>query len=49
VIEVYAWDSSTGSWQRYAPSGPGYVNSVGFFEPGRVYYLRMSSAATWSY
>jgi hypothetical protein len=49
VIEVYAWDSSAGSWQRYTPSGPGYVNSFTSFEPGRVYYLRMSSAATWSY
>jgi len=49
VIEVYAWDSAAASWQRYTPSGPGYVNSFTSFEPGRVYYLRMSSAATWSY
>ncbi len=49
VIEVYAWDSSTASWSRYAPSGPGYVNSFAFFEPGQVYYLRLASAATWSY
>ena len=49
VVEVDAWDSATASWLRYAPTGPGYVNSFTSFEPGRVYYLRMSAAASWSY
>lgn len=46
---VYAWDGVNGHWDRWAPGAPGYANTIATLEPGRVYYVEVTSGGVWSY
>ena len=39
VTIIYAYDGETGSWRRYGPGLPDYVNSLRMLEPGTAYWL----------
>lgn len=39
IVVVYAWDPATGSWQRYAPGLPSFVNNLAKMEHGRAYWF----------
>jgi uncharacterized protein YkwD len=39
VAVVYRWDDDTGTWQRYAPGSPPYVNSLLRVVQGEAYWV----------
>lgn len=49
VQAVYEWDAANGAWEKYAPDGPGYVNSFTTLTTGSIYYIQVSTDVTWSY
>lgn len=42
---VYAWDPATGSWLRYAPGLPSYLNNMLLMKKGGAYWFIANSAA----
>jgi hypothetical protein len=42
---VYAWDPATGTWLRYAPGLPSYVNNLLLMKKGGAYWFIANSAA----
>lgn len=49
VEAVYRWDAVDGIWEKYAPNGPGYVNSFAILQAGGVYYIQVSANVAWAY
>ena len=49
VEAVYRWDAVDGIWEKYAPNGPGYVNSFASLQAGAVYYIQVSANVAWAY
>lgn len=49
VEAVYRWDAVDGIWEKYAPNGPGYVNSFASLQAGGVYYIQVSANVAWAY
>lgn len=39
VAVVYEWDPATGTWKRYLPGMPGYLNTLGQLRPGVAYWV----------
>lgn len=39
VAVVYEWDPSTGSWRRYLPGMPGYLNTLTQLRTGAAYWV----------
>ena len=39
VAAVYEWDPATGTWKRYLPGMPGYLNTLGQLRPGVAYWV----------
>ena len=42
---VYAWDPASGTWLRYAPGLPLYVNNLLLMKKGGAYWFIANSAA----
>ncbi|MCZ2110215.1 MAG: matrixin family metalloprotease [Dehalococcoidia bacterium] len=36
---VYYWDPATGTWQRFGPSLPSFLNNLPFMRPGSAYWF----------
>jgi len=43
---VYTWDASTGSWLRYIPGVPAYVNTLINLHRGTAYWFIANSSMT---
>jgi hypothetical protein len=39
VVAVYLWDAAAGSWLKYFPGLPGYLNNLQVLEPGAAYWV----------
>ncbi|PFG75174.1 CAP domain-containing protein [Tepidiforma thermophila] len=39
VAVVYEWDPATGTWKRYLPGMPAYLNTLGQLRPGAAYWV----------
>lgn len=39
VAVVYEWDAATGTWKRYLPGMPGYLNTLTQLRPGSAYWV----------
>ncbi len=39
ILVVYGWDSATGSWKRYAPGLPSFVNNLATLHRGGAYWF----------
>lgn len=46
---VYAFNESTGKWQRYAPGRPRYVNSLQYLTTGAQYFVGVRDDARWTW
>jgi len=44
---VYAFDADSGTWQRYAPGRPRYVNSLVYMNSGEEYFIGVHDGALW--
>lgn len=44
LVAVYGYDPSSGSWSRYIPSLPAFVNNLAMLRQGHAYWF-ISSAA----
>lgn len=44
INAVYSWDATTGSWKRYFPGLPDYVNTLQQIDQGGAYWFVSSSA-----
>ncbi|MCK4734172.1 MAG: DNRLRE domain-containing protein, partial [Methanophagales archaeon] len=42
------WSYEAGRWKRYDMTGPDFLNSLTFMEPGKGYWLNMKSPDTWT-
>jgi hypothetical protein len=42
------WSYDGGNWKRYDMTGPDFLNSLTFMEPGKGYWLNMKSPDTWT-
>jgi hypothetical protein len=42
------WSYEGGNWKRYDMTGPNFLNTLTFMEPGKGYWLNMKSSDTWT-
>ncbi|MEW5848163.1 MAG: hypothetical protein AB2A00_05085 [Myxococcota bacterium] len=47
VRAVWGYDEATQTWRCYKPGVPAEVNDLGSIEPGRAYYVYMSTERGW--
>ncbi|MCA9830784.1 MAG: hypothetical protein KC495_09970, partial [Dehalococcoidia bacterium] len=46
VNAIFAYDDSTGTWERYVPGAPDGVNTITTLEAGHVYWVYAKSPFT---
>lgn len=46
VGSIYAWDAASGTWERYVPGAPSFVNTLQTFEEGSVYWVEVNQPFT---
>ena len=39
VAMIYAWDEASGTWKRYGPSLPGFLNNLMLLRQGGSYWI----------
>lgn len=45
ITIVYSWDARTGTWQRFGPSLPSYLNTMDTMKKGNAYWFIATSPA----
>lgn len=46
VRSIYLWDAASGTWERYVPGAPSFVNTLQTFEEGQVYWVEVKQPFT---
>lgn len=46
IVAVYGWDATAGTWRRYVPGLPGFVNNLTRMQKGAAYWFITSGSAS---